>query len=234
MEPPQFPGRFIPSVEVEYRTQKWGTIGLSARTRGLGWTFIDKKDYSFGFVLGYDLGRTDKEKGTAFKPGSVRLRGMGEIKPSFEFGVIGHAVIGIPITLQIMSGLSDGKTNTNDFSLDGHGGTRINLGAEIPWKINDALTFSVGPELIWGDDKYNQAYFGVTQAQAARTQFRQYKAGSGINALGLNLGLRYQLHKNWSLGLGANYTQLRGDAEDSPIVQKKNQTSVFVGFDYAF
>jgi MipA family protein len=224
----------LPDFNLSYRTKDFGTFGVGSKSRGASWTIIDKEEYSFGIAIGGDAGRTDKKDGTAFRPGSKRLLGLGEIKSSAEFGVFGHIVAGIPINLQIMKGAGDGKADSKDFSIKGHGGTRAELGVEIPWKITEQITLSFSSSLSWADKKYTQTYFGVTSAQAARSNFKEYNAKGGIKSVNFGVGLNYQFDKNWSANAGLSYSQLQGNAAKSPIIEKKSQPSALIGIGYTF
>ena len=224
----------LPDFNLSYRTQDFGTFGIGSKSRGASWTIIDKEEYSFGIALGGAAGREDKKDGTAFRPGSARLRGMGEIKASAEFGVFGHILAGVPISLQIMKGTGDGKPDSNNFSIKGPGGTRAELGVEIPWKLDEQFTLSFSHSVSWADKKYTQTYFGVTNAQAARTNFKEYTAKGGIKSLNFGVGLNYQIDKHWSANAGVSYSQLQGSAAKSPITEKKGQPGAVVGIGYTF
>lgn len=224
----------LPDFNLSYRTKDFGTFGVGSKSRGASWTIIDKEEYSFGIAIGGDAGRTDKKDGTAFRPGSKRLLGLGEIKSSAEFGVFGHVVAGVPINLQIMKGAGDSKPDSKDFSIKGHGGTRAELGVEIPWKITEQITLSFSPSLSWADKKYTQTYFGVTSAQAARSNFKEYNAKGGIKSVNFGVGLNYQFDKNWSANAALSYSQLQGNAAKSPIIEKKSQPSAVLGVVYKF
>jgi MipA family protein len=224
----------LPDFNLSYRTKDFGTFGVGSKSRGASWTIIDKEEYSFGIAIGGDAGRTDKKDGTAFRPGSKRLLGLGEIKSSAEFGVFGHVVAGIPISLQIMKGIGDGKADNKDFSIKGHGGTHAELGTEIPLKLNESLTLSFSSSVSWADKKYTQTYFGVTSAQAARSNFKEFNAKGGVKSVSVGVGLNYQIDKNWSANAGLTYSQLQGNAAKSPIIEKKSQPSALIGIGYTF
>ena len=171
-----------PDINVSYKTNSFGTFAIGSKARGINWTAIETDAYSFGISLGFDVGRIDTKDGTLFRPGSKRLKGMGEIKSSAEIGVFGQVNAGIPVTLAVTKGLGDDKADAITGSIKGHGGSRIELGAEIPWQISSNLGLSFSPNIVWADKKYNQTYFGVTAAQAARSGFAAYSAGAGLKA----------------------------------------------------
>jgi MipA family protein len=223
-----------PDLNVSYRTDGFGTFAIGSKGRGVSWTAIQTDAYSFGISLGFDPGRTDTKDGTLFRPGSKRLKGMGEIKSSAEIGVFGHVNAGIPVTLAVIKGSGDGKADAITGSFKGHGGSRIELGAEIPWQISSNVGLSFTPNIVWADKKYNQTYFGVTAAQAARSGFAAYSAGAGLKSVGLTVGMNYKIHSNWSANAAASFNQLQGDAAKSPLVQKKLQNTFTVGVSYAF
>lgn len=224
----------VPDFSVSYKLADWGKVTLGGKARGLSWTFIDTDDYSLGLVLQADAGRSDRKDGTLLRPGSKRLAGLGEIKGSVEWGVTGHVLFGVPIYFVLSKGSGDGKATGSNFRIKGHGGTRLEVGLDVPLPVSDAVTLSVSPNLQWADTSYTQTYFGVTAAQAARSGFKPFSAKGGIKSLGLNLGANYTLDKQWSVNAGVSLSTLRGDAAKSPIVQQKNQTSLSASFLYSF
>jgi MipA family protein len=224
----------LPDLNIKYGTRDFGSISLGSKARGLSWTMVDQEAYSFGIGLQGDGGRVDNKNGTAWRPGSKRLLGMGEIKPSVELTAFGHVVLGVPFILQIAKGLGDGKADSKDFSIKGPGGARIELSSEIPFEVTKSLSLSVSPSVSWADSKFTQAYFGVTPEQAARTGFAAFKTKAGIRSVGLGLGANYKLSPQWSVNAFANYSQLHGDAGKSPLVQKKGQATVQLGVAYQF
>jgi MipA family protein len=224
----------VPDLDIRYKTANWGSFGIGAKSRGASWTIIDKDEYSFGIAIGGDTGRVDNKDGSLFRPGSKRLQGMGSIDSGLEYGVFGHVTLGVPLSLQIMRGSGDGKPKGADLKIDGHGGVHATFAAEIPWKVNDALSFSLSPHLVWANQAYTQTYFGVTAAQSARSGFKAYNAKGGVKTVGVSIGGNYAFTKNWSLNAGVSLDQLRGDAAKSPIVQKKSLNSASLGIAYTF
>jgi MipA family protein len=224
----------LPDVSIGYKTRDYGRFTLGGKGRGLSWTIVDQDAYSFGIGLSGDAGRTDSKDGTAFKPGSKRLLGMGEIKQSLEFTAFGHVTLGVPFFLQVSKGASAGQPDPVNFSTKGPGGTHIELSSEIPYEVSKSLSLSLSPTISWADTKFTQSYFGVTAAQAARTGFAEFKAKGGIRSVGVSLGANYKIDSNWSANAGASFSQLQGDASKSPLTQKKGQAQIAAGVSYKF
>ncbi len=225
---------FAPSVNVSYKTNGYGTFSVGGKGLGLAWTAIDKDEYSIGLSLGQSAGRVDNKDGTTLRPGSKRLKGMGEIKSATELGVFGHYTVGVPIMLEWVKGSGDGKADAVTRKINGHGGSRFTLSTEIPWQVSGDLTLSFAPNIVWADKKYNQTYFGVTSVQSANSGFKAYTARQGIKSVGLTIGADYKITPQWSANASISLDQLRGDAAKSPLVQKKSQNTFYVGANYTF
>jgi MipA family protein len=223
-----------PDLSIGYKTKDWGTFAIGSKARGISWTALDTEAYSLGVSLGASNGRQDTKDGTLLKPGSKRLKGMGEIKSGAEYGVFGHVTLGVPITFAVIKGAGDGKADIKTGNIKGHGGSRIELGTEIPWQITSNFGLSFSPNIVWADKKYNQTYFGVTSQQSANSGFKTYNAGAGIKSVGLTVGANYKFDTHWSANAGLSFNQLRGDAANSPLVQKKGQHSLSAGLAYQF
>ncbi len=224
----------VPLFDISYKTDGFGTIAAGAKARGISWTILDSEAASFGVSLGLGNARVDNKDGTLLRPGSKRLKGMGEIEGQPELGIFGHAVVGLPVFVEYYKGVGDGKRDLKTLKYKGHGGSRLVLSTELPFKIDDSLSFSVSPNLVWGDKKYTQAYFGVNAVQAASSNFKLFNASGGIKSIGLNLGAQYKFDKNWSAQANLAIDQLRGDAAKSPLTQKKAQTSALIAAVYTF
>jgi MipA family protein len=223
-----------PDLNIGYKTKGWGSFAFGSKARGLAWTFFETEPVSLGLLVSGDGGRLDNKDGTVLRPGSKRLAGMGEIKPTVEVGLTGEFMLGVPLYFVLSKGLGDGKVNARNFSVDGHGGTRLELGADIPLQVSPQLTLSVSPSLVVADGKYMQTFFGVTAQQATRSGFQAFAAKRGIKSAGVTLGAKYDFDQHWSANAGVTLTALRGSAAKSPIVQDKSPMSIAAGFAYKF
>lgn len=226
-------GGLIPDFKASYKSADFGKFSIDPRA-GLAWTPIDKDEYSLGAGVGLDFGRTDKGNGTAFRPGSKLLKGMGVIGASPDLNVFGHYVLGIPIYAQLTKNLGSGKLDGSKKEFEGSGGTRVEVGVELPWQATKELKFTIAPNVVWADKKYEQAFFGVTAAQSAASGFKVYTPKGGIKSAGINVSADYKISPNWNANVTASFNQLQGDAGKSPLVQRKGQPTVFAGVSYSF
>ena len=96
------------------------------------------------------------------------------------------------------------------------------------------LTLTAGPGLTWGNSQYNQTFFGIDNEQSARSGRPGYELGNGLNEIRFSVGANYRFAPRWSLALNVGMGRLHGDAGDSPIVEKKTQTSYAALLAYLF
>ncbi len=99
---------------------------------------------------------------------------------------------------------------------------------EWPLAVTLELTSS------WGTSKYMQTYYGVSASQSAASGFTRYDAKSGIYAYSLNMDWTHKLNQDWSVVTAAGFTQLAGDAPNSPIVQRKTSPTGSLKVTYSF
>lgn len=111
----------------------------------------------------------------------------------------------------------------------GHRGWAGDLGADAIWRVSDRTTLLAGPRAGFGDRRFAQTYFGVTEAEAAASVsgFAPYRAGGGLVSLGVEVGLQHAFDDRWGLQGRINYDRLQDDAGRSPITSQgsRNQWS---------
>jgi outer membrane scaffolding protein for murein synthesis (MipA/OmpV family) len=211
-------------VETSYRTQDRGIFGFGSQ--GLNWR-IEQGSSSIGIGLSAEGGRSDGEHGglggTGLRQGSERLKGLGDIRSTPVVALFGSTTLG-PVPLQASI-----RTATRS-----HKGTLVDVGSPLSWNLTDRLSLSVSPGFTWADGRYMQAFFGVTDAQSAASGRRTFKAGAGIKSAQLGTGLEFEIDKHWSMAGGVQVKRLMGDAADSPVTEKKIQTSGMLSLQYRF
>jgi outer membrane protein len=185
---------------------------------GVGAFLVQDAHWRVGVGLGGNLDKPRKESDSA------RLYGMGDISAT---------ALGSVFASYSDSWWKVGGNVVTDLAGKDQG-TRATLDLEARYSPMEQLMLTAGPSITWADSKYTQTFFGVTAAQSASSGLAAYTAKSGINSVSFNIGANYQLTQQWGLGARLSASSLRGDAADSPITEKKTQTTVGVFASYRF
>ncbi|MBN6151859.1 MipA/OmpV family protein [Xanthomonas sp. AmX2] len=191
--------------------------------RGLGVQIQTDGGFYASQSFGYDLGRLDRN--SSWRPGSNTLAGMGDVPGS----VTSRTMIAQQFNQYLMLNaeaevtLKDGARRNN-----------YRAGAKLTLLQNDRDTVTMDLDAHGGDHRYNQAYFGVTQAQSARSRFATYSAGSGFYAYSVGANWDHALSKHWSSSLTVVGTRYIDNADGSPIVQRRAFASGVAAVTYTF
>ena len=194
-------------------------------TRGLGYgNNLGNVDYSA--ALSYRTGRKDHNVDSDdMNDGSDYLRGMGNIKGS-ALGVVGLGYNFTPwLSAQLQAEVPFSQRDN---------GAVLHVGIVSPLYHSPKNSVTMALTSSWGTNDYMQTYYGVSAPQSAASGFTQYDAGSGIYAWSLNLDWTHNFTKRWSVVADAGYTQLAGDARNSPIVQRKSSPTGSLKVTYRF
>ncbi|VVT48086.1 Outer membrane protein V [Kosakonia radicincitans] len=161
----------------------------------------------------------------AISDGSDDLRGMGDIKGS-ALGVpgLGYEVTDwLNVQLQAEVPISQ-RSN----------GEALHFSIISPFYKSSKNSVTLALTGSWGTSKYMQTYYGVSASQSAASGFSRYDAGSGIYAWSMNVDWTHKLNQDWSVVAAAGFTQLAGDARNSPIVQRKASPTGSLKVTYSF
>jgi outer membrane scaffolding protein for murein synthesis (MipA/OmpV family) len=99
----------------------------------------------------------------------------------------------------------------------GHEGWVAEAGVDAILRPADQLVLTAGPRVHWGDTAFVDTYFGVTEAEAARSRFASFSPDGGLVSLGIEMNARYDFRNGWGLHGTLGWRQLQGDAGRSPI-----------------
>ncbi len=96
------------------------------------------------------------------------------------------------------------------------------------WTPTPFMLLGINAGVVWGDDSYTNAYFGVDDEDSARSGLPAFEAEAGardarIAAVGL-----VPVSSNIVVGAGLIYSRLLGDAADSPIVKDRGDANQFI------
>lgn len=177
------------------------------------------EDLGFGVLAQFEMGREANDNPV--------LRNLDEIDRGALAGVWVSYALG-PIDLQLKA-MQDATSR--------HEGTIAELQAGYGFMLGDRLLTQLEVSTTWSDDKYTQAYFGITEQQAAASGLRQFEAAGGIKDVEASAMVHYLLTEHWRITGRLAYRRLLGDAADSPLVEDEgssNQASVALFVSYEF
>ncbi len=193
---------------------------------GLGAYVYQDHGFSVSGGVGYEFGRDESD--------SSDLRGLGDIDGAltlnlnveYDFGFVSPYA---EVAKQL--GGSDGflaQVGVNSMMPLGM------VAGGMSGMDEDGPALMLGVSADWADDNYTGEYFGVNARQSARSGYAQYKAEAGFKSINADIGLMVPVTDHWSANAMVGYSQLVGDAADSPIVKDDGQLSGGVFVSYTF
>ncbi len=237
MYAPDFPGSkdyqlsVLPNLSVKYKDQFFASA-----PEGIGYNVIRSNGWRIGPVAKYAMQRQENGNNPFRVAGDKTnaLRGLGNVDGTLELGGFAE------YKWSDWSAKVEARQGVN-----GHEGFVTDLNVKytksVPsvfGKEGSPLIVSVGPRATLVDSNYNQAYFGVTASQSARSGLAQYKAEGGLLSYGIGAAVIYPITgTNLTAIWLAGYDRMAGDAGDSPLVQQRgseNQAKVAVFLSYTF
>jgi len=185
--------------------------------RGVGLQFPFHQNLYVSQSFGYDLGRLERDSN--IRPGSARLAGMGDVPGSLTARTL------------VMAQLTPSLSASAEAELalrDSARRNRYRLGLEhnVFKAAADALV--INADTWWGDARYNQAYFGVTAQQAARTGLAPFAPGSGLHAWSLGATWEHTFDAHWGSSLQVTATRYPDKVSDGPIARHSGLASTAV------
>jgi outer membrane scaffolding protein for murein synthesis (MipA/OmpV family) len=140
--------------------------------------------------------------------GNPELRGLDDIGDAFEVGL---GLFQITQRSRIYGEIRRG--------FGGHDGWVAEAGVDAILRPTDQVVLTAGPRAHWGDEDFASTYFGVTPAEATRSDYAAYSPDGGLVSLGVELNARYDFRNVWGLHGTLGWRQLQGDAARSPITE---------------
>ncbi|MEO9601341.1 MipA/OmpV family protein [Parasphingorhabdus sp.] len=214
----------FPGVAVEYDDLFFASI------RGVGFNLINSDGLKAGPIMKYDFGRDEDGKGPfSLSGGTTDLIGLGDVDGTFELGGF----------VEYSTGNISGKVELRQ-GINGHEGLQGEAQVKYANRFKafgKNAILSVGPEISFGDSKYNSAYFDVSAVQSAASGLSQYDASGGLNSYGLGASIVLPMTRHITIVGLAGYQRLAGDIAKSSLVQErgsKDQASVGLILNYRF
>ena len=218
---PSYPGSDEHDIGplIEFESADDGELfDFGAPDDSFGFSLIDAGGFRFGPVLGWEGTRTAEDVGAPNLP---------KVKFSIEPGAF--AAVDLGESFRLRAEARKGVT--------GHKGWIATAGADFIARNGDDWLFSIGPRVTWSNNRYHDAWFGVSPAAAFASGLPAYNPGGGIHAYGATASFLTQLGPRWGIYTYAKYDRLVGDAADSPIVTQfgsRHQYSGGLALTYVF
>lgn len=196
-------------------------------SRGLGWQH-EWGDLAFSTYVGASDERKDRH--SRFN-GSDHLDGMGSIKPRAQLGMslnytLGSAVVGATLDHAFKHSDSDRDTNSAY--------NRLVLSIAAPLYESEYGRLHGSLNSTFGDADYVRTWYGVSDTQAAHSSFRRHTTKAGMVSRGGDLTWSLPINPQTEFSTVLTVLYLNGDAADSPIVERRLQTSVAGSVTYRF
>lgn len=187
-------------------------FGREGAGQGASREFVQSKLWRVGVTLRIDSGRKSGDADTTQGLPDVRRTLRGRLYASYRFAPDWDASASVSPDL-----------------LGRGGGVQAGMG--VGWRFYHSPTteWTTGAGLNWADARYQRSYFGVPAAYATLER-PTYQPGPGWRDAGLGLGFKHGLTPQWFLFGSAGVSHLLGPAAASPLVQRRNDSSISLGF----
>ena len=200
-----------PDFDIRYKDVAFLSLG-----EGLGVNLLRGTTYRAGVALTYDTGRMHNA--------ATRLKGTGNIDPApVVKAFVQYSFLPVVISADIKQALTS------------YQGLIGEIGAYMPVVANEKLQVFVGPQVTFGDSRYMQAYFGVTQNHAApQSRYGVYKASAGPKDAKFGVSAFYHFNDHWFIDGTFGIERLLGSAAGSPLVQTRWAPAATSALNYTF
>ncbi len=209
----------VPNIRVTYKEQFFANF-----RDGIGYALVNSDGWRIGPVVSYTFARSEKDGGSIFQVaggGKSALQGMGDVPGTVSLG--GFAEYSLkPYKVQLH--LHKGVTGHEGFTAEG----RASYGGVVTYN-GPPIIYSFGPHIKFGDQKFTNAYWGISPEQSVRTGLDQYHADAGITAYGVNAFALMPLTKSVSVSLVAGFDRLAGPVVNSPLVKERGSANQAMG-----
>ena len=204
-----------PVIDIRYRDIAFASVG-----EGLGVNLVRGPNYRAGIAIGYDLGSRVSDD-------SAHLHGLGDISAAPLVKLFGSYVISkeFPVVLRADVRQVIGRA--------GASGLLGDLEAYMPLPCSSRTSALIaGPSVTLADHSYTQRVFGVSDSQAAASEYREYHAHGGLEAVGLGFSFAHFITACWLINTDVAIHRLIGSATESPVTRSSVQGAVEVAIAY--
>lgn len=181
--------------------------------------FGEPLHWRLGLATELDMGRDDETTNTI-------VASMEELELAFNVGAIIDYVLP---DLLLDDDEFEAKLTTYTDANDVHDGvySTLNLSYTLPLMIPWRFEFEF--ETTYADSNYMDTYFGVNEINSLRSGLPLYTAGDSLRDATLISNIILFFNPKFGVFTRLGFTQLLGDAKDSPIVEQGDDQQYFIG-----
>lgn len=196
---------------VPFAAARWATSSATLQLRGteVSADFLERRTggtWGAGVLAAYRFGREPIEQAGVARDGTDDALELGGFVARHFRGIAGDRD---RLTARI-SALAD--------VTDSHDGYLIEPALIYSASIGDRLRIESGLSATFGDETFQDAYFGLDAAGITGSLIQAFEPDGGFFQVGASATGRYQFSRRWSFLVTANYSRLTGDAGDTPLL----------------
>lgn len=182
-------------------------VGAGASTQ-----LIEGEKWRVGLSLRIDSGRDSGDAGTTQGLPDVKRTLRARLNASYSFTKDWNASVSVS---QDVLGRRGGMT----------------AGLDLGWRFyrSDVTEWTTGIGLAAANGLNLRSYFGVPASAVAASSKPAYEPGAGLRDTHMGVNFKHALTKHWFLFGGAGTSRLLGPAADSPLVQRRSNTTAAMG-----
>ncbi|VBL73892.1 MltA-interacting protein MipA [Burkholderia pseudomallei] len=204
-----------PTFDARYRDLWFVSTG-----EGIGVNVLRGPNWRATLSAGYDLGRREADD-------RGHLTGIGNINPAAVIKLSADYVISHAFPLVLRADVRR--------SVGGANGWVADLAVYMPLPgSSETFYWFAGPTVTFADSRYMNSWFGVNDAQAARSGHPRYAPSAGVKSFGGGMTLVWFVTKHWFVTADGAIEQLVGSAARSPLTQRSTNAVVDVSINYQF
>ncbi|KVK90082.1 MULTISPECIES: MipA/OmpV family protein [Burkholderia] len=204
-----------PTLDVRYRDLWFVSTG-----EGIGVNVLRGPNWRATISVGYDFGRREADD-------RGHLTGVGNVNPAAVIKLSADYVISRDFPLVLRADVRR--------SVGGANGWVADLAAYMPLPgSSETFYWFAGPTVTFADSRYMNSWFGVNDAQAARSGYSRYAPSAGVKSVGGGVTLVWFVTKHWFVTADGAVEQLVGSAARSPLAQRSTDSAVDVSINYQF
>lgn len=194
---------------------KYGDDFFASFTQGVGYNVVNSGGWRIGPIAKYDFGRSEDDDNPFRIAGddTENLDGLGDVHGTVELGAFAEYTFRpFSAKIELRQGVNGHQGLVGEVEAKFRGGLVL---------FDQRLGYAIGPRLLFGNETYNDAFFGIDAGQSARSGLDQSDADGGLLSYGLGASVFLPITESASAAFFAGYDRLTGDADDSSLVQDR-------------